>query len=87
MCFVRPKDAAVYQPRAAFKAAADPSFTQDGITVEAGGGGAGVDGQDAQPAARRQGRAGRPADDAVLLIGLRDAQAGDQVPGFVADEP
>mgnify|MGYP007106267646 FL=1 len=72
---------------AAFKAAADPSFTQDGITVEAGGGGAGVDGQDAQPAARRQSRAGRPADDAVLLIGLRDTQAGDQVPGFVADEP
>ena len=60
---------------------------QDGIAVEAGGGGAGVDGQDAQAAARRQGGAGRPADDAVFLIGLRDAQAGDQVPGLVADEP
>ena len=72
---------------AALKAAADPVVMQDGIAIEAGGGGAGVDGQDAQAAARRQGGAGRPADDAVFLIGLRDAQTGDQVPGLVADEP
>ena len=60
---------------------------QEDVAVEAGRGGAGMDGQDAQAGACGQGGAGRPADDAVLLVGLRDAQTGDQLPRLVADEP
>ena len=72
---------------AAFETAADPAVLQEDVAVEAGRGGAGMDGQDAQAGACGQGGAGRPADDAVLLVGLRDAQTGISCPASSQTSP
>ena len=64
----------------------DASFPQQVIGVEAGGSGAGMDRQDAYPAAHGQRRRIRAVCQRVFLIGVANAQAGIGLSVKVADK-